>query len=198
MRTVLALVFSLLCLVPATGRSLSEDIHPLQIVVENQYVNICTVWGTRIAGRPFFVTARHCVQVDEGMKLYIDKVQTIVEKTDESADLALLRGGPAVRNGYAISFAEPVPLQPLVTFGYPYTSHTQFAIQGSLIATHDDQGYGFYQLPSGHGLSGAPVLDQKTGTVVGVLQEIPNGCGTFCPVSRGATVPMLRAFLYGE
>lgn len=203
--------FSLLCLYAlgiAASPSQLKSIRPLQWKNrEGNAETVCTTWATRLNDITVWVTAYHCVSDAHGHPyldetFLIDGRRVFIRSANAELDLATLSGPPA--SGLFVSFKAPDVLSYVWTAGYPAgpqeshkTPHLHITA-GVFSLPHDGDGRALYNTAVTFGMSGSPVMN-KDGIVVGLVQQMECHIAVgFCPMSRGATVPQLRLFLYGE
>lgn len=191
----------------------ASSIRPLQVMNDKGELspNFCTVWQTTSNERRVWMTAFHCVADGEGKPYFGDYViggkHARLVAFDPQHDLAALAGGPSDKP-LTVSLSSPELGQEVWSMGFPYKNfiYVDGHVSGLNIEDSDYlidnplRFYTQYQIPVGHGSSGSPVIDKKSGTVVGIINttecwELGRG---FCPVGGGRPLSEIRAFLYGE
>lgn len=203
-RKALLTIVLAVCVLNAVPRAadILDSILPLQRVYTNEAgestrINVCTTWPVRIEdGRTGWMTALHCTRESqgEGAELFIDGHEVHILKSDPPHDLVLLSGPN--RKHFQVAIGVPKQGAELWSAGYPNGHSTRHALVGVLTALKDDDdGPAVYQLPAAPGMSGAPVVDRKTGLVIGLILQSECNWQGWCPVSRGAPVAILREFL---
>lgn len=211
MKRFLVLAVILALLVGATPTDAKNDpfksIRPLQadVVLEfhgveiTQRRNICTAWATLYQGTRVWATAGHCAADREG-DTWIDgkpaRLLKIVFLADGIVDVALYIGGPTGTQPFLL--AQSVQrTQKVWSAGYPQGSQTLLYTEGIVSAPADDEGLAIYQGAVAGGDSGSPVVDVKTGLVVGIVtQTLCNPqFSTWCPMLRGTTLEHLHEVL---
>lgn len=159
--------------------------------------DFCTTWATKLGGLTKWVTAAHCVPLHEDgsirtdIKFMIGGKPATLDRVDMDLDLALFTG--KADKGFAVALMEPAVGEKIKTFGFfiPDGAYTEGMIAGKV------EGNQVYNLTSGPGSSGAPVLNGDN-MVVGMTQFILCQIKTVCPATGGSTVKDIRKFLYGE
>ena len=194
---VLILMVSFGATVPA--KSPFDSVRGLQRPITNPWTEeieittVCTVWSTTTgSANRVWVTAAHCVYDHETGKmstdLTVDNVKVSTVYVNIETDVAILRGGPSAKP-FQLSQGEPDRLSPLWSSGYPHGANDQHTVTGTYGGTED--GLALYSLPVMGGMSGAPVVELKSGMVVGMItqRECPVA---WCPVARGVFASQLR------
>lgn len=213
MRTAfIALVLSVCLLVSAPQARTAglDSIRPVQRVVVSQEtgekttLTICTAWASTYLERSVWVMAAHCTYGLEGNfkpdGLLVDGKGVSPWVVSFTEDIAIYMGGPRGVAPFVLAMAPAAPLQPLWSAGYPRDSQVRRAVVGvmsaEMIPEDDLSGYDMAVAP---GASGSPVIDTKSGLVVGMLtrSECPDVAG-WCPASRGVRLERLRATLIPE
>lgn len=203
----LILAVSVICTASAKPNPLSS-IKPLQEMSEEGKLEpFCTTWATRLAdGQRVWVAAAHCIvlgedsQPDLKFQYYIDgKKATLAAfqfSKDPALDVSVFIGGPSAEP-LQVAGSNPDPLTPVWTAGYAMGSpklHVAAGVYGPV----DDDGFQQFGVPTAPGLSGGPIVDQKSGMVVGVWRrsECHPGIG-WCSVGAGTPAVNLKQYLDG-
>lgn len=212
MRTALLTIVLAVCLVITPGAKTNpfNSIRPLMTEIaadESQDTHrqvICTAWATRFEDKPAWVTAAHCVVSfaddaqpgDLNQKLWVGDVKVTPVVVNFTEDIAVLRGGPKA-DPFVISFKEAQPDDDIWSAGYPMGASVLHYVRGVFSVKADDgDGKSIYNLSVAPGMSGAPIVDKKSGAVIGLMQQTE--CPKFvnwCSISRGAPLPTLREVL---
>lgn len=164
-------------------------------------LTVCSTWATVIDGKVVWLTAAHCVASDDpdehnGVveEMWVDGQRAYPTVVDFVHDIAVLRGGPSVRNPLVISFKASKILDALVIAGFPHGSKSMHVLAGTF-AAKDDGGVDVYAVPVMGGMSGGPVFDVASGTVVGLVAQSECATRAWCSVSRGLPLSVLRSAL---
>jgi hypothetical protein len=202
---VLAILFAACVSTTDAKSDMLRSIRPLQADVTLEYHgvtvemrrNVCTAWATMYHGERVWATAGHCAHDGD---TWIDgkPVQLLVVffTDDNTADIAFYRGGPQGEQPFL--FAQTVQqTQEFWSAGYPGGSKTLLYTRGVVSATADDEGLAVYQGAVAGGDSGSPVVDIKSGLVIGIVTQTlcDPQTHTWCPMLRGTTLENLKRVL---
>lgn len=178
------------------------DLHPKggldregNVLVEDLVHEMCTTWAVRVDDYTRWITAAHCIVTDEkgivdGTIYKIGGKDSALLRADFDSDLALFSGPAATPLN--VSFAEAQLGDEVYSFGYFWQDGI---FTKGIVSVPNMKGKRIFNLAGGPGSSGAPIFT-KDNVVVGLTQQGP--CPLPCPVTLGASVHELRAFLYGE
>ncbi|MEQ1910232.1 MAG: serine protease [Vicinamibacterales bacterium] len=183
------------------------SIRPLQRTITHPVTGaptiqiICTTWAAYSdVHQRVWVTAAHCVFDEQGevmlRGLMVDEKSVAILAVNGPVDLALLRGGPTGVAPLRVAQGMPSAFQPVWAAGYALGATRQHLVVGIFSNAADDDHKALYNLAVAPGMSGAPILDQASGQVVGVLtqSECP-APATWCPMSKGTPLHELRNVL---
>lgn len=176
----------------------ANAIKPFQVNYKGSLKTICTAWATRLpSGQQVWVTAAHChgTFTDEKEGWYVEGKELQLLALNEDADLAMYTGGPKV-DPLQIALTTPVERTPIWSAGFPFASVKLKFVAGIISIAIDENGFVQYDMAVAPGASGSPVM-LNDGLVIGVQQQ--HQCNmpfpSYCPESKGAPVPVIRAFL---
>lgn len=202
MRTaILTTLLSLVLIVTTAAKpNLTDSIRPLQIKDKDsgEFWGGCTAWAARQGETRVWISALHCVLNTSGEVLeldwYIDGQRVTIFNTDPSADLISFKGGPSA-TPLVVSFQAPEIAKPVRTLGYPHGSLKQYATVGIVSSPFaGTDGRIVYSLPGAPGMSGAPIFTSDD-LVVGMMQATECMGMSWCPITRGVPLDVLRTFL---
>lgn len=208
-RLILAIVLATAIATTANAKSdVLKSIRPLQTMVTVEFFgtevemrrNICTTWATTYHGERVWATAAHCAAGRTDKPTWIDgkpaSFVTMVFSENGVTDVAVYRGGPSGVQPFVLAQVVNVA-DGVWSAGYPGGSDTLLYTRGYVSAKSDDEGMAVYGIPVAGGDSGSPIVDEKSGLVVGIVtQTMCNPrYSTWCPIMRGTTLENLRRAL---
>ena len=176
------------------------DIRPLQVIyTEQNSTGLCTAWATKVNDVTRWITASHCVALNEngsldmGVTYLIGGQPSTPVKVDFDRDLAMFIG-PKSSHPFKVAFGEAELGQHVWSFSYFWMDGVYTEGVASIPT---GIGQTVFNLTGGPGSSGAPILTPDN-LIIGVVQSGPCGSGDPCPIIASAPVKSIRAFLYGD